>query len=127
MEIKKNYYYTEDHEWVKVEDNVATVGITDFAQHALGDIVYVELPEIDEMFEAGDEFAVIESVKAASDAYMPIGGKVIEINEELEDEPALLNEDAYANWIVKVEFDNDEDLKKLMDAAAYEKFCQEEE
>ncbi len=127
MEIKKNYYYTEDHEWVNVEDNVATVGITDFAQHALGDIVYVELPEVDEVFEVGDEFAVIESVKAASDAYMPVAGKIVEINEELEDEPALLNEDAYANWIVKVEVDNDEDLKKLMDAAAYEQFCQEEE
>ncbi len=127
MEIKKNYYYTEDHEWVKVEDNVAIVGITDYAQHALGDIVYVELPEVDEAFDAGDEFAVIESVKAASDAYMPIGGKIVEINEDLEDEPGLLNQDAFANWMVKIELDDDGELEKLMDAAAYEKFCQEEE
>ncbi len=127
MEVKKDLYYTEDHEWVSVEGNVATIGITDFAQHALGDIVYVELPEVDEVFEAADEFAVIESVKAASDAYMPIGGKIIEVNEELEDEPGLLNEDAYANWIVKIDFDEDSELEKLMNAEAYEQFCKEEE
>ncbi len=127
MEVKKDLYYTEDHEWLKVDGNVATIGITDFAQHALGDIVYVELPEVDEIFEAADEFAVIESVKAASDAYMPIAGKVIEINEELEDEPGLLNEDAYANWLVKIDFDDDSELEKLMNAEAYEQFCEEEE
>ncbi len=127
MEVKKDLYYTEDHEWLKVEGNVATIGITDFAQHALGDIVYVELPEVDETFDAADEFAVIESVKAASDAYMPIAGKVVEINEELEDEPGLLNEDAYANWLVKIDFDDDSELEKLMSAEAYEQFCKEEE
>ncbi|PIE77149.1 MAG: glycine cleavage system protein H [Clostridiales bacterium] len=98
MQVKKDLYYTKDHEWVSVEGNLATIGISDYAQHSLGDIVYVELPEVDEAFDAGDEFAVIESVKAASDAYMPVAGKVVEVNEALEDEPALLNEDAYANW-----------------------------
>ncbi len=127
MQVKKDLYYTKDHEWVSVAGNVATVGISDYAQHSLGDIVYVELPEVDEDFSVGDEFAVIESVKAASDAYMPVSGKIIEVNEALEDEPALLNEDAYANWIVKVEFADDAELEKLMDAAAYEKFCAEEE
>ncbi len=127
MEIKKDYYYTEDHEWVAVEGNIAMIGISDFAQHALGDIVYVELPETEEVFEAGDEFAVIESVKAASDVFMPIGGKIVAINEELEDDPALLNEDAYANWLAKVEFDDDTELEKLMNAEAYQQFCAEEE
>lgn len=117
--IKDEMKYTKDHEWVKVEGNMAVIGIDDYAQHALGDIVYVELPDVGKDLKAGDVFAVIESVKAASDSYMPIGGKVVEVNEAVADDPSLLNQDAYANWIVKVEISNLSDLDALMDAAAY--------
>ena len=114
--------YTKDHEWVKVQGNTATIGIADYAQHALGDIVYVELPDIGKEFKAGSTFAVIESVKAASDSYMPIGGKVLEVNETIVDDPSLLNKDAYANWMIKIEITNAADLDALMDAAAYTEF-----
>lgn len=114
--------YTKDHEWVKVEGNMATIGISDFAQHALGDIVYVELPDLGKEFKAGSTFAVIESVKAATDSYMPIGGKVTEINETIVDDPSLLNKDAYENWMIKVEITNMADLDVLMDSAAYTVF-----
>lgn len=127
MKVLKDLLYTKDHEWVKVDDNVATVGITDYAQHALGNIVFVELPEEDEAFEAGDEFAVIESVKAASDSYMPVSGKILAVNEALDDEPGLLNVDAFENWIVKIELSNPSELDELMDPSAYEAFCNEEE
>ncbi len=114
--------YTKDHEWVKVEGNMATIGIADYAQHALGDIVYVELPDVGKAFKAGETFAVIESVKAASDTYMPIGGTVTEANEAIVDDPSLLNKDAYANWMIKVEITNLADLDVLMDGAAYTEF-----
>lgn len=114
--------YTKDHEWVKVEGSLATIGIADYAQHALGDIVYVELPDVGKEFKAGSTFAVVESVKAASDIYMPIGGKVTEVNEAIVDDPSLLNQDAYANWMIKVEITNAADLDALMDAAAYTEF-----
>ncbi|MCK8059638.1 MULTISPECIES: glycine cleavage system protein GcvH [unclassified Fusibacter] len=127
MKVVKDLLYTKDHEWVKAEGNTVTIGITDYAQHALGSIVFVELPEEDESFEEGDEFAVIESVKAASDAYMPVSGTIVAINEELDDEPALLNDDAYTNWLVKVELSNPAELDNLMTAEAYEAFCNEEE
>ena len=96
-------YYSESHEWVKVEGNIAIVGITDFAQHAMGDLSYVDMPEVDDEVEAGEEFGAVESVKAASDLFSPVTGTVVEINEALEDAPELLNEDAFANWIMKVE------------------------
>lgn len=127
MKIVKSLLYTKDHEWVKAEGKFAYIGITDFAQHALGNIVFVELPEEDEEFAEGDEFAVIESVKAASDAYMPISGKIVEINEALDDEPALLNEDAYENWMVKIEIADPSELDGLLTPEAYEAFCNEEE
>jgi glycine cleavage system H protein len=127
MKVVKELMYTKDHEWVKQEGNTVTIGITDYAQHALGNIVFVELPETDDTFAEGDEFAVIESVKAASDAYMPVSGTIIAINEDLDDEPALLNVDAYANWLVKVELSNTDELDNLMTAEAYEAFCNEEE
>ncbi len=120
--IKDEMKYTKDHEWVKVEGNTAVIGIDDYAQHALGDIVYVELPDVGKELKAGDVFAVIESVKAASDSYMPIGGKVVEVNDSVADDPSLLNQDAYANWIVKVEISNLSDLDALMDAAAYTEY-----
>ena len=113
-------YYSESHEWVKVEGNVAIVGITDFAQHAMGDLSYVDMPEVDDELEAGEEFGAVESVKAASDLFSPVSGTVIEINEELEDAPELLNQDAFANWIMKVEMSDPSELEGLMDAAAYE-------
>ena len=113
-------YYSESHEWVKVEGNVAIIGITDFAQHAMGDLSYVDMPEVDDELEKGEEFGAVESVKAASDLYSPVSGTVIEINEELEDAPELLNQDAFANWIVKVEMSDSSELEALMDAAAYE-------
>ena len=119
-------YYSESHEWVKVEGNVAVVGITDFAQHAMGDLSYVDMPEVDDEFAAGDEFGAVESVKAASDLYSPVSGTVVEINEELEDAPELLNKDAFANWIMKVEMSDPSELDSLMDAAAYEAMCAKE-
>ncbi|MGX8795646.1 glycine cleavage system protein GcvH [Fusibacter sp. JL298sf-3] len=126
MKIVNGLYYTEDHEWVKVEGKKGWVGITDFAQDALGDIVYVEMPEIDETYDAEDNFGTIESVKAASDMLMPVTGKVVAVNEALDDDPALLNQDAYANWIVEIEIEDEGALASLMDAKAYEAFCEEE-
>jgi glycine cleavage system H protein len=119
-------YYSESHEWVKVEGNVAIIGITDFAQHAMGDLSYVDMPEVDDELEKGEEFGAVESVKAASDLYSPVSGTVIEINEELEDAPELLNQDAFANWIIKVEMSDPSELEALMDAAAYEAMCANE-
>ena len=119
-------YYSESHEWVKVEGNIAIVGITDFAQHAMGDLSYVDMPEVDDEVEAGEEFGAVESVKAASDLFSPVTGTVVEINEALEDAPELLNEDAFANWIMKVEMKDASELEALMDAAAYEAMCANE-
>lgn len=119
-------YYSESHEWVKVDGNVAVIGITDYAQHALGDLSYVDMPEVDDEIETGEEFGAVESVKAASDLYSPVSGTVIEINEALEDAPELLNEDAFENWIIKVEMSNPSELEALMDAAAYEQMCANE-
>lgn len=123
--IVEGLLYSEDHEWVKVEGNVATVGITDLAQDQLGEIVYVELPDEDDEFDAGETFGVIESVKAASDSFMPVSGKIVGINEELEDSPESLNSDPYANWIIKVELSDESQLEGLMDAKKYEEFSAE--
>ncbi len=122
----ENLFYTKDHEWVKVEGNTATIGITDHAQKLLGEIVYVELPEIDDEFGATEAFGVIESVKAASDSYIPVSGKIIEINEELEDNPTLLNEDPYGTWIIKVEFSDKDELNSLLKLEEYNELCEEE-
>jgi len=126
MKIVSGLYYTKDHEWVKVEGNTATVGITDFAQHALGAIVYVELPEVDEVVEGEESFGTIESVKAASDMLMPVTGTILEVNEELENDPSLVNSDPYENWIMKISLSNQADLDELMNAEEYEAFCNEE-
>ena len=115
--------YSKDHEWVKVEGSKAYVGITDYAQKALGDIVYVELPEIDDEFESGDSFGVVESVKAASDLFLPVSGRIIEINEDLEDSPELVNEDAFKNWLVLVEMSDESQLETLMNGEEYKSFC----
>ena len=116
-------YYSESHEWVKVEENVAVVGITDYAQQAMGDLSYVDMPEVDDELEAGEEFGAVESVKAASDLFSPVTGTVVEINEDLEHSPELLNQDAFGNWIIKVEMSDPSELESLMDAAAYQAMC----
>lgn len=127
MKVAKGLYYTKDHEWVKVEGDLAYVGVADYAQHHLGDIVYVELPEVDDEIEKEEAFSAIESVKAASDVYMPVSGKVVEVNEELIDDPALLNADPYENWMIKIEMANKAELEELMTSEDYEKFLAEEE
>ena len=127
MKTIEGLFYSNDHEWVRVEGEKAYIGITDFAQHALGEIVYVELPEVDDEFEAGDVFSVIESVKAASDSYVPVSGKILEVNEALEDSPELINEDAYENWIVVVEMTDKSDLDNLMNEEEYKEFCDKED
>ena len=119
-------YYSESHEWVKVEGGIAIIGITDFAQHAMGDLSYVDMPEVDDELSQGEEFGAVESVKAASDLYSPVSGTVIEINEALEDAPELLNEDAFENWIIKVQMSDESELESLMDAAAYQALCEKE-
>ena len=116
-------YYSESHEYVRVEGEFAYIGITDFAQNALGNVVYVDLPEVDDEIEAGEDFGAVESVKAASDLTSPVSGVVVEINEALEDEPELINKDAFANWIMKVKLADITELDNLMDAKAYEAFC----
>ncbi len=118
-------YYSASHEWVKVEDNFGYIGITDYAQHALGNIVYVDMPEVNDEIEKETEFGAVESVKAASDLMAPVSGKVVEINEALADTPELLNQDAFANWIIKVELSDPAELESLMNAQAYEKVCEE--
>ena len=114
--------YSESHEWVKVEGNVAVIGVSDFAQAEMGDITYVDMPDVDDEVSAGEEFGALESVKASSDLYSPVSGTVIATNEELEDSPEAVNEDAYAAWIIKVEMSDPSELDALMDAAAYEAF-----
>ena len=116
-------YYSESHEYVRVEGEFAYVGITDYAQNALGNVVYVDLPEVDDEIEAGEDFGAVESVKAASDLTSPVSGVVVETNEALEDEPELINKDAFANWIMKVKLADTTELDNLMDAKAYEVFC----
>lgn len=127
MKIVKEFYYSEDHEWVKVEEGMAFIGLTDHAQSKLGEIVYVELPEVDDQLGKGDSFGVVESVKTASDCYMPISGDIIEINEKLEDSPEFVNEDPFNNWLIKVEIKDKSEIDDLMNAESYEKFCDEEE
>ncbi len=127
MKVVKELFYSNDHEWVKVDGDMAFVGISDYAQHNLGDIVYVELPEVDDEIEKSDSFSAVESVKAASDIYLPISGKVVAVNEALLDDPALLNADPYENWIVKIEMKDKAQLEELMNGEAYEKFLAEEE
>lgn len=126
MDTIKNLRYSKDHEWVRVEGNKAYIGITDYAQNSLGDIVFVELPEVDTELSSGDSLGVVESVKAASDIYSPVSGIVLEVNEELLDAPEKINEAPYENWIAVVELKNEAEVDELMDADEYSKFCSEE-
>jgi len=117
--------FTDQHEWVRVDGDIATIGITDYAQEQLGDVVYVELPEVGKTIEAGDEAAVVESVKAASEVYTPVSGEVIDVNGDIETTPAGVNEDAMGDgWFVKLRMSDPSELEKLMDETAYKEFVE---
>lgn len=119
-------YFLESHEYARVDGNIAYIGISDFAQHELGNVVYVDMPEEGDDVVAGEEFGAVESVKAASDLFSPVSGAVVEANEELIDNPGLINKDAYANWIIKVEMSDPSELEKLMDEEAYKAFIEKQ-
>lgn len=127
MNCPNDLKYTSEHEWVKVEGNTAWVGITDYAQDQLGDIVFVELPEEGEELKKGDTFGVVESTKSVSDLYVPLSGKVLEANDPLLDNPGIINEDAYGEgWMIKIQIDQESELGELLDATAYTKLVEEE-
>ncbi|MCR5851577.1 MAG: glycine cleavage system protein GcvH [Bacteroidaceae bacterium] len=117
--------YSESHEYIRVKGEFGYIGISDYAQHALGNVVYVDMPDVDDEVTAGEEFGAVESVKAASDLISPVSGTVVEVNEALEDQPELLNEDAFANWIIKVQLSDPSELDNLMDVEAYKAHCEE--
>lgn len=119
--VLEGLLYSETHEWVKVEGDIAVIGVSDFAQKEMGNITYVDLPDVDDEVEAGEDFGALESVKAASDLISPVSGTVVEVNEVLDDAPERINVDAYENWIIKVQMSDKSELDALMDAAAYEK------
>jgi glycine cleavage system H protein len=127
MEFPEDLKYSKEHEWVLVEGGVATVGITDYAQDQLGDIVFVELPAVGDKVSKEDAFGVVESVKAVSDIYAPVSGKVVEVNDDLPENPEMLNEDSYGDgWIIKIEMNDPDELQDLMTAAEYEEYVAEE-
>jgi glycine cleavage system H protein len=128
MEFPEEFKYTEEHEWVSIEDDVVTIGISDFAQDALGDIVFVELPEVGYQAQAGKTFGVVESVKAVSDIYSPVTGEVVEINEELPDTPELVNSSPYEGaWMLKIKLADKAELDGLLDAEAYQAFVEKQD
>lgn len=120
--VIEGLYYSESHEWVKVEGDVAVIGVSDFAQAEMGDITYVDAPDVDDEFEQGEEFGALESVKASSDLYCPVSGVVTEVNDTVVDAPELVNQDAYENWIIKVQMSDPSQVEGLMNAAAYTEF-----
>lgn len=122
--VKEGLYYSESHEYVRIEGKYGYVGITEYAQHALGNVTYVDMPEVDDEVEAGEEFGAVESVKAASDLISPVSGVVVEVNEALDDQPELINQDPWENWIIKVELSDKTEVDRLMDAQAYAAFCE---
>jgi len=127
MKAPEELKYTEEHEWVKVEGDIAIVGITDFAQNELSDIVYVELPEVGKNIKKGDVIATVEAVKTVADVYSPVSGEIIEVNEKLKDEPSIINNDPYGEgWIAKVKMENPEEINALLDHVAYKKLVEEE-
>ncbi|VGO14523.1 Glycine cleavage system H protein [Pontiella desulfatans] len=124
MSVPQDLFYAKTHEWVSLDDGIATVGISDFAQSQLSDLTFVELPEVGTEFSAGDEAAVVESVKAAADVYAPVGGEIIEVNSELEDNPELINKDAFgAGWLFKIRVNDESEVDDMMDADSYEELC----
>ncbi len=127
MSIPNDLFYTENHEWISLDGKEAVVGITEHAQEELGDIVFVELPSVEEELDQFEEFGVIESVKAVSDVFMPASGIIVEVNEELMDRPELINEDPYGSgWLIKIEVKDKDELEELMDSTEYEAFLEEE-
>ena len=122
--VLEGLYYAESHEYVRVEGEFGFIGITDYAQEQLGNVVYVDMPEVDDAVTAGDDFGAVESVKAASDLVAPVSGTVVEVNTALEDQPELINQDAFANWIINVKLDDTAELDSLMDATAYAAHCE---
>jgi len=126
MPYPANYRYTREHEWISVEGSIGTVGITDYAQKSLGDIVYVDVPKVGDKVTAHVTFGSVESVKAVSDLYSPVSGVVTAVNDELKNSPDKINEDAHSAWIIKVELSDPAELDKLLDAVAYEAFVTEE-
>ena len=122
--VLEELYYSESHEYVRVEGDFGYIGITDYAQNALGNVVYVDMPDVDDEVNAGEEFGAVESVKAASDLMSPVSGVVVEVNEALDDQPELVNADAYENWIIKVSLADKSELDNLMDAKTYAAFCE---
>lgn len=128
MNIPSDLYYTKEHEWILVEDDIATIGITDYAQQELGDVVYVELPEEGQTLEAEDEFGSVESVKAVSEIYAPISGEVTEVNSDLEDNPELVNEDPYGDaWMIRIRMSDESQLDDLLTAEQYQEYISEEQ
>ena len=123
--IPQDLRYTKDHEWIRMEGGVGVMGITDYAQHAMGDVVYVEFPEKGRKVHAGEDFVVVESVKGANDVFSPVSGTVLEVNDALEESPELLNQDAYANWLVRLEVADPGELDSLLDHAAYAALLEE--
>ena len=127
MAVPNDLYYASTHEWLRIDENIATVGITDFAQNQLSDITFVELPDVGREVEAGDEVAVVESVKAASDIYAPVAGTIVEVNGDLEDSPDMINASPYnAGWLFKIEVRKEEDVDNLMSSEEYAESCDEE-
>mgnify|MGYP002514130391 CR=1 FL=1 len=122
--ILEGLRYAESHEYVKIEGEYGYVGITDYAQHELGNVVYVDMPEVDDEVTAGEDFGAVESVKAASDLISPVSGEVVERNDALEDTPELINEDAFANWIIKVKLSDPSELENLMSEDEYNRICE---
>lgn len=126
MPYPTDYRYTREHEWISVDGAIGSIGITDYAQNSLGDIVYVDAPKVGDTVSANATFGSVESVKAVSDLFSPVSGKVTEVNEELKTAPDMINQDAHGTWIIKVELTNKAELDKLLDAAAYRAFIAEE-
>jgi glycine cleavage system H protein len=126
MKTPNNLKYSKSHEWLKMEDGLAVIGITDYAQDSLGDVVYVELPQVGDYVKEEGDFGAVESVKAASDLFSPLEGEIVEVNQDLEDAPELLNEDPYSHWIIKLKLTNPERIEVLLDAGQYDIFCESE-
>jgi|SRR5437868_11217632 len=126
MAFPADYRYTREHEWIKVDGNQATIGITDYAQNSLGDIVFVELPKIGDELSAGKTFGSVESVKAVSDLYAPASGKVVAVNQDLTNAPEKINSDAHGAWMIRIQLTNADEVKKLLSAQDYDQFVKEE-
>ncbi|HEX8844483.1 MAG TPA: glycine cleavage system protein GcvH [Pyrinomonadaceae bacterium] len=126
--VPEDLHYSKDHEWIRVEGDVGAIGITDYAQNSLGDVVYVELPKVGESFEAHESFGSVESVKAVSEIFTPVGGEIVEVNESLQDEPEKVNTDPYGDaWMIRIRMKNPGEVDSLLNAAEYEDFTKTEE